>query len=163
VRRTKRYRVEKVNSLWQMYRTVSFWKIVRNYLVISISKITPWVQVKRWLYIYLLGMKVGKHTSFAFQAMPDLMFPELISVGDNSIIGYNVTILCHEYLIEEYRLGEVEIGSNVMIGANSLILPGIRIGDGAVIGAGSVVVHDVDPFTFVAGNPAKVIKTFTKG
>ncbi len=54
--------------------------------------------------------------------MPDLMFPELISVGDNSIIGYNVTILSHEYLIEEYRLEEVEIGSNVMIRANSLII-----------------------------------------
>ena len=55
--------------------------------------------------------------------MPDIMFPEKITVGDNSIIGYNTTLLAHEYLIREYRLGEIVIGNEVMIGANTTILP----------------------------------------
>ena len=38
--------------------------------------------------------------------MPDIMFPEKITVGDNSIIGYNTALLAHEYLIREYRLGD---------------------------------------------------------
>ena len=43
------------------------------------------------------------------------------------------------------------------IGANVTILPGRRIGRGSVVGAGSVVTHDVEPFTTVGGNPARVI------
>lgn len=51
------------------------------------------------------------------------------------------------------------IGNDVWIGANVIITSACRyIGDGAVIGAGSVVTHDVPPFSIVAGNPAKVIK-----
>lgn len=91
--------------------------------------------------------------------MVDVFFPEKITVGDNTIIGYNTTILAHEYLIKEYRLGEVRIGSNVMIGANCTILPGVTIGDHAVIAAGSVVHKDVAPGSFVAGHPLRVIKS----
>ncbi len=73
-------------------------------------------------------MKIGKKTSFALMVMPDTMFPERITVGENSIIGFNTTILAHEYLIEEYRVGDVIIGDRVMIGANTTILPGVEIG-----------------------------------
>jgi acetyltransferase-like isoleucine patch superfamily enzyme len=66
--------------------------------------------------------------------------------------------LTHEYLVEEYRIGDVEIGDHVMIGANTTILPGVRIGDRAVVGAGSVVTKDVPEGAFVAGNPARFIR-----
>lgn len=59
------------------------------------------------------------------------------------MIGYNTTILAHEYLIREYRLGDVEIGSEVMIGANTTILPGVKIGDSAIVSAGTLVHKDV--------------------
>ncbi len=107
----------------------------------------------------MLGMKVGKHTAFGLMVMVDVFFPENISVGDNSVIGYNTTILAHEYLIKEYRLGNVIIGNNVMVGANSTILPGVTIGDGAIIAAGSVVHKDVAAYTFVGGNPLRELKT----
>jgi acetyltransferase-like isoleucine patch superfamily enzyme len=89
--------------------------------------------------------------------MLDVMFPEKISVGRNSVIGYNTTILAHEYLIKEYRLGPVDIGSEVMIGANSTILPGISIGDGAIVSAGTLVHKDVPAGAFVGGNPMRII------
>lgn len=82
-----------------------------------------------------------------------------ISVGRNTVIGYNTTILAHEYLIKEYRLGEVIIGDEVMIGANTTILPGVEIGDGAVISAGTLVHKDVPPGAFVGGNPMRLIYT----
>ena len=104
-------------------------------------------------------MKVGKQTSFALMVMPDIMFPELIKVGNNSVIGYNTTILAHEYLIEEYRLGEVVIGDNVLIGANTTILPGVTIGDNAIVSAASLVNKDVPAGAFVGGNPIKIIYT----
>lgn len=52
----------------------------------------------------------------------------------------------------------VEIGNDVWIGGRVIILPGVHIGDGCIIGAGSVVTKDVEPYTIVAGNPAKIIK-----
>lgn len=54
--------------------------------------------------------------------------------------------------------GDMVIGNDVWIGQNAVILPGVHIGDGAIIGANSVVGSDVEPYTIVAGNPAKVLR-----
>lgn len=158
MRKTERYEVEGANALWQIYRTVSRWKGIRNFIFIQISRYCPSLSLKNWIYRHLLGMKVGENTAFALMVMVDVFFPERIRVGNNTIIGYNTTILTHEYLIGEYRLGDVNIGSHVMIGANTTILPGITIGDHAVIAAGSVVHKDVAAGSFVAGNPLRVIR-----
>ncbi|MGM8212580.1 acyltransferase [Virgibacillus sp. W0430] len=159
MRKTERFYVREVNSLWQIYKTISFWKVMKNFIIIQIGRYTPFLSVKNWLYRTFLRMKVGKHTSFALMVMPDVMFPEKISIGENSIIGYNTTILAHEYLITEYRTGFVTIGNEVMIGANTTILPGITIGDRAIVSAGSLVHKDVPAGAFVGGNPMKLIYT----
>ncbi|QFT90593.1 2,3,4,5-tetrahydropyridine-2,6-dicarboxylate N-acetyltransferase [Bacillus sp. THAF10] len=158
-RRTTRYAVEGANSLWHVYKTVPFFKVVKNFLVIQVSRYTPFLGMKNWLYRNFLKMKIGDQTSFALMVMLDVMFPEKISVGKNTVIGYNTTILAHEYLVKEYRLGEVKIGSEVMIGANTTILPGVVIGDGAVVSAGTLVHKDVPEGVFVGGNPMRVIYT----
>lgn len=54
--------------------------------------------------------------------------------------------------------GDTVIGNDVWIGQNAVILPGVHIGDGAIIGANSIVGSDVDPYTIVAGNPAKPLR-----
>ncbi|TVX99171.1 acyltransferase [Cohnella terricola] len=155
MRNVERYPVEGPNALWQVYRTVSRVKSVRNFVFIQLARYCPILPVKNWIYRRVLGMKVGRHTAFALMVMVDVFFPERISVGDNSIIGYNSTLLTHEYLIKEYRLGDIRIGSNVMIGANVTVLPGVTIGDGAVIAAGAVVHKDVAPGARVGGNPLR--------
>lgn len=159
MRNTTRYPVEGANSLWHVYKTVPFWKVVKNFIIIQLARYTPFLGMKNWLYRTFLGLKVGEQTSFALMVMPDIMFPEKISVGRNTVIGYNTTILAHEYLIKEYRLGPVNIGSEVMIGANSTILPGVTIGDGAIVSAGTLVHKDVPAGAFVGGNPMRVIYT----
>lgn len=159
MRRTERFKVEGSNSLWQIYQTVPFLKVVKNFIVIQIARYTPFLSVKNWLYRTFLKMKVGDETSFALMVMPDTMFPEKITVGRNSVIGYNTTILAHEYLIKEYRIGEVIIGDEVMIGANSTILPGITIGDHAIVSAGTLVHKDIPAGSFVGGNPMRLIYT----
>lgn len=130
-------------------------------IVIQIAKYTPFFSIKNWLYRNLLKMKVGEKTAIAFMVVPDIMFPELLSVGSHTIIGYNTTILAHEYLVEEYRLGEVIIGDKVMIGANTTILPGVTIGDGAIVSAGTLVHRDVPNGAFVGGNPMQIISRET--
>lgn len=159
MRKTERYKVKDANSLWRIYQTVPFFKVVKNFIVIQLARYTPFLSVKNWLYRTFLRMKVGKQTSFALMVMPDTMFPEKITVGNNTIIGYNTTILAHEYLIDEYRLGEVVIGDNVLIGANTTILPGVTIGDRAIVSAASLVHKDVPAGAFVGGNPMKIIYT----
>jgi acetyltransferase-like isoleucine patch superfamily enzyme len=155
LRNVERYPVEGPNALWQMYRTISRFKAVRNFVFIQLARYCPSLPVKNWIYRRILGIKVGRHTAFALMVMVDVFFPERISIGDNSIIGYNSTLLTHEYLIKEYRLGDIRIGSGVMIGANVTILPGVTIGDGAVVAAGSVVHKDVAPGARVGGNPLR--------
>ena len=159
MRKTTRYPVEGANSLWHVYKTVPFWKVVKNFIVIQMARYTPVLGMKNWLYRHFLKMEVGEQTSFALMVMLDVMFPEKIKVGRNTVIGYNTTILAHEYLIKEYRLGDVVIGDEVMIGANSTIMPGVTIGDGAIISAATLVHKDVPPGAFVGGNPMRVIYT----
>jgi acetyltransferase-like isoleucine patch superfamily enzyme len=150
------------NSLWDVYHTINFWKAVRNFIVIQISRYLPFLSMKRWIYRRILGMKIGEYTSFALMVMPDVFFPERITIGRNCIIGYNTTILTHEYLIQEYRLGDVNIGDEVMIGANCTILPGIVIGDRAIVAAGAIVHRDVLPGSFVGGNPLRELAVSDK-
>lgn len=159
MRKTERHFVTGSNSLWHIYKTVPFWKVAKNFVVIQTARYTPFLPMKNWMYKTFLKMKIGEHSSFALMVMPDVMFPERITVGNNSVIGYNTTILAHEYLIDEYRLGDVVIGDRVMIGANTTILPGITIGNGAIVSAATLVHKDVPAGAFVGGNPMNIIYT----
>jgi acetyltransferase-like isoleucine patch superfamily enzyme len=131
-------------------------RVALNFLIIYFCRFLPSLCLKNVLY-RLIGIKIGKNTCVGLMAMFDVFFPELIEIGDNTIIGYNATILTHEFLIGEWRTGKVIIGKNVMIGANSTILPGVKIGDGAVISACSLVNKDVKEMAFLGGVPVKEI------
>ncbi|WP_342528476.1 acyltransferase [Chryseomicrobium sp. FSL W7-1435] len=158
MRNTQRFPVTESNSLWQIYKTVPLTKVMKNFIVIQLARYSPSLKFKSWLYRTFLKMQVGEQTAFALMVMVDVMFPEKIKVGRNSVIGYNTTILAHEYLIEEYRLGDVIIGDNVLIGANTTILPGVTIGDGAIVSAATLVHKDVPAGAFVGGNPMQIIR-----
>lgn len=62
------------------------------------------------------------------------------------------------HLSELPHKGDTVIGNDVWIGRESIIMPGVKIGDGAIIAAYSVVTKDVEPYSLVGGNPAKFIK-----
>jgi acetyltransferase-like isoleucine patch superfamily enzyme len=89
-------------------------------------------------------------------------FMEMTTIGKYVFVGPNVVftddphpMLCPKY--KECKGGAV-VEDYARIGANSTILPGIRIGRNSLVGAGSVVTKDVPPGTVVTGNPARVIK-----
>jgi tetrahydrodipicolinate N-acetyltransferase len=84
-----------------------------------------------------------------------------VVVGGRAIVGKDSHIGAGTVLagvIEPPNANPVIIGDNVLIGANAVVLEGIKVGNGAVVAAGSVVVKDVEENTVVAGVPAKVIK-----
>lgn len=80
-----------------------------------LARISPSLSLKLWLY-RMMGIRVGSNVSIALEVTMDVFFPQLIEIGDNTIIGYNTTILCHEFLIKEYVTGPVVIGRDVMVG-----------------------------------------------
>ena len=133
-------------------------RICINYIVISLCRILPSLSLKRW-FLRRIGAKIGNNVSFGLESTIDVFFPELVEIGDNTIIGYRTSILTHEFLVDELRIGEVKIGENVMIGANCTILPGISIGDNAVISAHSLVNKDIPENVLAGGVPVEVIQT----
>lgn len=142
------------NSLWVWRRWVPFWRVFRNCAVIYTCRYLPFLSWKNVLY-RMIGVKVGRRVSPGLGAIIDVFFPQLVSIGDDTIVGYNTVILAHEFLIKELRTGPVSIGKEVMIGANVTILPGVVIGDGATISACSLVNSDVPPGALVGGVPAR--------
>ncbi|MCX8032775.1 MAG: acyltransferase [Thermoleophilia bacterium] len=146
------------NSLWVWRKWVPLRRVALNFVVIYLCRYLPFLSWKNFLY-RALGARIGNQVSFGLGSVLDIFFPQLITVGDNSIIGYNTVILAHEFLVDELRVGPVTIGQRVMIGANVTILPGVKIGDRAVISACSLVNADVAPGSFVGGVPARPISS----
>ncbi|MFB6361552.1 MAG: DapH/DapD/GlmU-related protein [Halobacteriales archaeon] len=141
------------NSLSGWPKIRSPWRVAVHYLVIVIARHSPSLRLKNWLF-RRLGMTVESGAVWALESTPDVFWPERITVCEDAIIGYDVTVLCHEFLQDEYRTGEVVIGERAMIGAGTVVLPGVRIGADASIGANSVVSRDVPAGANVAGVPA---------
>lgn len=92
-----------------------------------------------------------------------------VTIGDNCQMAPNVAIYTAGHPIHPdtrnsgYEYGiEVSIGDNVWIGGNTVICPGVHIGNNVVIGAGSVVTKDIPDWTVAAGNPCHVIRQITE-
>ena len=85
-----------------------------------------------------------------------------ISIGDQATVSQGVKLCSASHDISsrimELTTSPIHIGENAWVAGWSIILPGVTIGEGAVVGAGSVVTKTVEPWTVVAGNPAKFIK-----
>ena len=138
----------------------------------------PILSIRIFFYI-LAGVKIGKGSTIHMWA--NFFYPPNISIGDDTIIGDHIffdgraplkignhvdiasQVLIynskHDINAEDFKSVEapVEIGDYVFIGPRAIILPGVRIGQGAVVAAGAVVTKDVSDFAIVGGVPAQVI------
>lgn len=84
-----------------------------------------------------------------------------ITIEDEALIAANVQLISNNHDLQNRNIitcKPVKICRKAWIGAGATILPGVTVGENAVVGAGSVVTHDVQPNTIVAGNPARFIK-----
>jgi acetyltransferase-like isoleucine patch superfamily enzyme len=105
-----------------------------------------------WTY-RRLGAQIGRNVRL-YGAL-DGANPQLIAIGENTVIGTQARILAHCPI--RGSLG-AKVGKNCFVGYAALILPGVTVGDNCVIGAGSVVTHDVPADSIAAGNPARVLR-----
>ena len=130
--------------------------VAANYIVVWLVRVSPSLRLKNWL-LRRLGVDCGTGVSWGLEATPDVFWPERITLGDHAIVGYDATLLCHEFLQDEYRLGDVVVGERAMIGAGAVVLPGVTVGADAQVAANSLVVEDVAPGETVAGVPAEPV------
>jgi acetyltransferase-like isoleucine patch superfamily enzyme len=119
----------------------SFFVVAKNWFVFKVASIFP-VGINNFFFS-LSGMKIGKNVQIMPHQKFDIFFPELIEIGEGSVVGFNCVISCHEFNPNELKIGGVEIGKNVLIGARSIILPGISIGDEAIVGAQATISKDI--------------------
>lgn len=133
----------------------------------------------RIIFLRLLGAKIRNarlYLGFHIRNPKGLTIEDGVSIGpkvlldarkgltikENVVIGYGAIIwtLNHDYNDIHFSLkgAPVTIEKYAWICSNSIILPGIRIGEGAVVASGAVVTKDVPPYAVVAGIPAKIIK-----
>lgn len=105
------------------------------------------------------GIHIGEDTIVGFRAFLDGR--DELKIGSHVDIASEVMIYNSEHSIDDPEFaattGPVEIGNYVFVGPRAIILPGVKIGNGAVIAAGAVVTKDVPEFAIVGGVPAKII------
>ena len=112
-------------------------------------------------YRKVYGMKIGRGVKISLNAKLDKTNPKGVSIGDDTYIAFDAAILAHDMSRLVHK--DVHIGERCFVGARSIVLPGVCIGDEVVIAAGSVVTKDVPSNSLVAGNPAKVIREVSTG
>lgn len=124
---------------------------LRNRLYVILAALRRQYLRKVW------GMTIGKGTRISRRAHLDTTNPKGIHIGDYSIVTPGARILTHDYVGAHHD--DTHVGSCCFIGADAIIMPGVRIGDHCIVAAGSVVTGHVPDRTLVAGNPARIIKT----
>lgn len=130
-------------------------KFTKTYPEFKIHKIGDFTYGRPTLYKGPSKLTIGKYCSIASGTM--------IFLGGNHrpdwITTYPLNLLFEDFSITQASTkGDVYIGNDVWLGHDSVIMSGVTIGDGAVVAAKAVVTKNVEPYSIVAGNPAKHVK-----
>ena len=113
-------------------------------------------ELRRLYFVRVWGMEIGPECRISFSARLDKSYPRGIHIGEGTAINFGACILTHDTPRGVHA--DTWIGKDCNIGANSLIMPGIRVGDNCVVAAASVVMKDVPSNCLVAGNPARIME-----
>ncbi len=101
-------------------------------------------------------MDIHQETLISVKAHLDKTNPRGVHIGKGTAVSFGATILSHDYVRRMHT--NTYIGQFCQIGARSIVLPGVTIGDSCIVAAGAVVTKDVPANTIVAGNPAKPLR-----
>lgn len=163
-------------SLWvvfkrvlKTYRDSFLLKYLMNSWILSPiepRKIRPWV-------LRVIGCSVGKDVFIGSQVWIDAGHADLITLEEHSHLDARCVVLCHKRQLDNYYQGDdyaklpyktaaVKLCRGCSVGTDTLLMPGVTIGEGAIVGAGSLVTKDIPEWTIAVGRPAKVVKHIKK-
>ena len=119
------------------------------------------------LYLRKIGVKVGQNCRIRTLSFGSEPF--LVSIGNNVTVTSGVSFITHDgsgWLMRDekgrrYTYQPIDIGNNVFIGVNSIIMPGVKIEDRVIVAAGSVVTKSIPSGVVVAGVPAKIVGKYS--
>lgn len=162
------------------YGNVSLWRVIKQFFGNirrkRLEKMMDWAILDPFLprklrpkLLRKIGCKVGKNVFIGDYVRIDLQHANMITIDDYAHITSGCRLLCHQRDLTNYRVGdnaaelgykkgEIHIGKGCMIGMETMIMPGVTIGDGAIVGARSLVTKDIPAWTIATGNPARVVK-----
>ncbi|MCH5229420.1 MAG: acyltransferase [Muribaculaceae bacterium] len=129
---------------------------------LAARKIRPWL-------LRRMGANVGKDVFIGDHCKFDLNHSDLITLEDHAHVASGTRLLCHQrdlsgyhvgddYAKLGYRLAPVILKKGSLVGMESMVMPGVTIGEGAIVGAGSLISKDIPDWTIAVGRPAKVVK-----
>jgi acetyltransferase-like isoleucine patch superfamily enzyme len=113
------------------------------------------------------GVKIGKNCHFCPYVQIDLVYPHIVTIGDNVTLGSNTMIFAHVNPTANLFLKKgpyprkvepVTIKSGAVITPGAIVMAGVTVGENSIVSPGSVVTQDVPDYCVVVGNPARVVK-----
>ena len=121
----------------------------------------------------LIGANVGKNVFIGYEVWMDFNNANLIIIEDNVHVANRCLLLCHQRDLSNYYVGDdysklpyrhknIYLKKGCLLGMETMVMPGVTIGEGAIVGAGSLVTTDIPAWTISSGRPAKVIRKIPK-
>lgn len=127
-----------------------------QYLLLQAAYAQPSSLLKRFA-LSACGARIHRRAYLSPQFFADPLFPSLLTIEAEVLVGVGVRIALHDQLGDRFRAGRVILRRGATLGADARIACGVEIGAGARVALGAVVLRDVPAGAFVVGNPARVV------
>lgn len=114
------------------------------------------IKAKYYWFTKIYGMDIHPNARISFGARLDKTNPKGVHIGEDAFVASGAIVFSHDFARRLHA--DTYIGKRCFIGANAIIMAGVKIGDECIVGAGAIVTKDVSSNSIVAGNPAHVIK-----
>jgi len=173
-----------LNYSVEEYGQVSLWQVIGKFFTnpyhALLNHMMDWVifepiaprMLRPWL-LRRMGAKVGKGVFIGDHCRFDQNHADHIVLEDGVHIASGTRILCHLRNLSDYHIGDdyaklpykvltVKVCAGACIGMESMVMPGVTIGEGAIVGAASLVAKNIPAWTIAVGSPAKAVKQFTE-
>lgn len=123
---------------------------IRNFIRLVV------LSIQHFIYLSIYRMDISKSARISFGTKLDKTNPQGMHIGEESYLASGAIVFTHDFSRGIHC--DTYIGKRCFIGANAIIMCGVKIGDEVIVGSGAIVTKDVPSNSIVAGNPAKIIK-----
>ena len=113
-----------------------------------------WAYLQRWVRIHVWHMEIDRSVRIEPSAYIDRTWPRGVHIGADSYIGECAVFLTHDMVRGLYL--DTRLGARCVLGARSIVMPGLKIGDDCIVAPGAVVIKDMPDRSEAVGNPATI-------